>query len=378
MIINSKLSLFQAQVKDVDNFSSQIMCDIYADPLEYKEIIFLLEKTVEFCNTYFTTFIDNLTREKRLLDFETPNRFKAVYEYTINNKHPESDFYYLFTPSCRLSWLKIFIDEERVSVASKEVVKEKFYSVLKVEIDKILINYIGVSKDDVLTEIYDNLSGLPCFLEFNKVKHLNDISFQIKLEFYDSIKIEFMPAWYKTLFYPLDQNKIQYTYAPIKKNISSWLYLKSPKNFELYCDELDKTTIEISDTNDPEIVSLVWRGGVQIIDILIKVPSSLQKWFLFLYRFIVVFILYFVLSVLDKFNALSGFHWYKSICFVNNLFCDLEAKPIRDISIALAAAIIATRGWLIIEETLLRRISIHYTWFLMVLFVINILVLFLL
>lgn len=304
-------------------------------------------------------------REKRFLDFETPNRALITHEYDmrIENDFDFEKFYYLFNPTERLSWLKISQEGKRLSVASSQVVKQIIRDVLIVE--------LGSDAERKFELLWLSQKRLPCFIKLEKSDYKD---FLLTASYYDSIRQYRDNNISKLLhiFSPLSERQITYDYFPLK-NKSSWLYIKSPNNFNIKhrnsvfnpsnneIDHANSTNIEA----DPEKISLTIINKEStdtlsdtvsfVFDII--VPKSLKIWFMVIYW----------LSLLI-FGVLVGY-------FINMFYISIS-DPIWNINplkslitrgdfggfvLAIIAAIIATRGWLIVEETIMKRYSIYLT-----------------
>lgn len=321
-------------------------------------------------------------REKRFIDFETPNRALITHEYDMEllKDFDYDSYYYFFNPMNRLSWLKISQEDKRISVADSQVVKDIIKDVLKDELNKIQeINFENLWKDKI---------GFPCFIKLEKMCSTN---FLLSALYYDSIvedKSQF--SWYSCIIKflsPLIERKIQYEYEPLRiENRSSWLYIKSPSSFNLKIKEedidccsddydIDGSNI-IKDRVDPEKISLTiirkkeLSGANVNINFKIVVPCSLKVWYLSIYylSFIACFVL-----ILNFVNSI-----YLKYCqpiFNSNIIADIvQNKNFSAYLVTIIAAIITTRGWLISEETILKRYSITITIFMVSLMALHILI----
>ena len=125
---------------------------------------------------------------------------------------------------------------------------------------------------------------------------------------------------------------------------NSWLYVKSPNRFDInVC--YDSTFIEKNEEIDPEISSYTIKKneGIEQFKITVKVPSTLRLWYCSLVSLGVVYILSFLVA--------SVFAVCKDLTIQ-------EFSPVyAQVGISIIAAVIATRGWLTNEETVLSRVS---------------------
>lgn len=86
----------------------------------FSQYLFLLTETTKFYTEKFPDLQKYIKREKRLVVFETPSRVTMTHEYTIEGMNNQSQsFHFLFNTRERLSWLKIFLEDKRVSIASR-------------------------------------------------------------------------------------------------------------------------------------------------------------------------------------------------------------------------------------------------------------------
>lgn len=372
---NSKIIEFNLSPSPYENAGNQIIDNILHNQNQYPELNLLLSDVSGFCQNKFSKLIKRIVREKRQLDFETPNRIKITHEYTINQDNLNSNFYYLFTPSGRLDWLKIFIEDERVSIADKSIVKKAIYKSVKNEYKLLKNSFPNMDKASFIDTIYENLNGLPCFIEYNNLEKIsNQLSCLIIVEYRTSIqKVKQKNNLVQGLFNPIVKKHIKYNYTPLSSRANSWLYLKAPRSFELNCITQTTSDIDSAQTNDPEICSYVIKSNGQMLnydfDIFIKAPKSLSVWFLSLYYSTILAILIITLSLIDKYNIFSKSELLHPLCFIHDSIKSIDEGILVNLGFALIAGIIATRGWLIVEENILKKISIRYTVLMVVLFI---------
>ena len=197
--------------------------------------------------------------------------------------------------------------------------------------------------------------------------------------YYDSIKKQENDK--SSIINPLSERSIKYEYFPLK-NKSSWLYIKVPSSFNIKYNH--KETILYGDNNeidytnasneeaDPEKTSLTiinkksttTEEDTVVVNFDIIVPASLKIWFLSIYTLtlamLCMLIGYFV-------NALYVLY-FKPIFNANPLDMLVKSSDFGGLVLAVFGAIIDTRGWLITEETILRKYSKYIT--LMMVFII--------
>lgn len=325
----------------------------------FPNIYFLLTETTKFYTENFSDLQKYIKREKRLVVFETPSRVSMTHEYTIEGAGNISQgFYFLFNTRERLSWLKIFLEEKRVSIASRA----KVVSLLMKKLDTELGNFAAVlhiSPIDAAMRLYEASDGKPCFIEFNNKEYKGQQSLLLSITFFDSIRNKILhrrERWWS----PLQEKQISYNYSTISGTANAWVYFKAPANFVLsVSNNATDGQYEASPSNDDEITSLVLtpKGEKLSIDfkISINVPNALNVW-------------YNVMLYLAYLGVLWG------LVLVGNILCgSIQGKMIEtfnNCSYAIIAALIATRGWLMSEEQVMKKISNLYTFIICILIVI--------
>ena len=164
----------------------------------YPQIYKLLTETTAFYEQHFGEMIAKVAREKRRMEFETPNRVRLTYEYELENTEAlKNGEYYLFNTRDRLSWLTIFTDDKQVAVVSRKRVMELLRNCLKTELGRLASQikksqeelvksyYVSISKGIVLLNVCNDLSTLDdCF---NRVESIKENIFNIHLR---TIKID--------------------------------------------------------------------------------------------------------------------------------------------------------------------------------------------
>lgn len=344
-----------------ENTSNEYSC-VQINRTDTPKIFLFISNVDLFCKRYCKSLDSFKLREKRLLDFETPNRALITHEYDVevDDDFDYTEYYYLFNPIKRLSWLKIAQDGKRLSIAKESDIKKKIYKVLEEELNKASINF---------DELWNNRKGLPCFIKILKSQYNN---FLITASYYDSIKSSFKER--KSFLSPLMERRIKYDYLPLEGK-SSWLYVKAPNNFNVkYNSKLIRSSAHNridfanSDGNeaDPGKVSLtIINNGVDTsvndvasLSIDISIPSSLKTWFMSIYYISIV-----VMSILSLalLNELWLLFWSPIINCKSIVDFLLINNNFGGIIMGLVAAIITTRSWLISEETITKYYSIYIT-----------------
>jgi hypothetical protein len=334
---------------------------------------FLLYKFVNTPNDYYIENFGELERckqrEKRLLEFETPNRAKITHEYDIKLERgfKFGGYHYLFNPTNRLSWLKIRQDGNRITIASNDEIKELVKTKLNQELDKY------GNKEALFDYIWKNKKGYPCFIKLEKSNRKHIL---LETEYFDSVKKDDTNPNknYIGIFSPFDERSISYEYEPLNGH-SSWLYVRSPKKFNVSV-KVNNINNSVNDIefheeieSDPEISTLTIinkqnspNSNVKM-NIEIAIPPSLKNWFQTIYVCSISLIILLIAHILNKIYL-----------FLPLWISDITVSSIVDIRIVLAlvAGIITTRGWLISEETILKRYSIYLTRILVLLIVLSI------
>ena len=315
-----------------------------------------LTDTTRFYTSHFSELQKCIIREKRLLVFETPSRVSVTHEYTLEGvDNLRNGFYFLFNATERLSWLKITLEGQRISIASKEKVFSYLKRTLGQELN-LLSGLLRQSADETVMRLYNISDGKPCFIEYNQKEIKGQQSLLLSVFFFDSIQNK-KSNWGARFFSPLQEKKLTYNYSTLSSKASSWLYLKAPSNFFVSADyDLEPDQVEISPSNDDEITSLVLKPNGNSISanftISINVPTALKNWYNAMLYLAFILMLVCVGSL---------FYMYS-----NSLSKDVLGT-INNCVYAVIAALIATRGWLMSEEQVMKRISNWYTFFIFVL-----------
>lgn len=357
MIETGKLSEFnESRNRNISECSDVEIANVLGNNIDrFPKTYYLLTETTKFYTEYFSDLQKFIKREKRLVVFETPSRVLMTHEYTIEcTKTPPQGFYFLFNTRERLSWLKIFIEDKRVSIASRTKVISLLMNLLKDELGS-LAALLHTSKEDIASRLYDASDGKPCFIEFNYKDYKGQQSLLLSITFFDSIreKASTCMRWWS----PLQEKKIHYNYSTISGNANAWIYFKSPANFVISTSHnATEGNIEVSPSNDHEITSLVLtpRGEKISVDFVISVdvPDALKIWYNSMFYLACIGVVFGI--------ALHFFIGYSpNSCKV--------IEPFNNCAFAIIAALIATRGWLMAEEQVMKKMSNWYTFIICIL-----------
>ena len=290
------------------------------------------------------SFTNRIIREKRILEFDTPNRVKVTYEYDIeaeeskeSNENKEN-MVFLFLPDQRKSWLKVFFNGKRLTIPASEKIRGALFDVVKEDL-KLLKEKLGLEQEESVlwAHIWKEKGSIPCFVYIdNNMSSKTGIA---EITFYDFLKLE-NPNKSRWLF---DEKNYKYSYPIIAKG-NSWLYVKSPQRFDIDIS-YTKQEVIMNPENDPEISSFIIKGLDDTAEVCfavsVKVPVTLKFWYTSLVGLGLLFILTFItISIIGIIKKISHF------------------SPVyAQVGISIIAAIIATRGWLMNEETVLARVS---------------------
>lgn len=319
---------------------------------EFPKTFKLLTETTQYYSDNFPELQQYIKREKRLIIFETPSRVSLTHEYTVEGIGSlNSGFHFLFNAPERLSWLKITLEGRRISIASKEKVVAMQSKSLGVELD-LLAKYLSMDKDSVALLLYNAADGKPCFVEFNQKEQKGQQSLLFCVSFFDSIRNK-MRKGHERWHSPLQEKELTYNYSTISTSANAWVYFKAPANFVLnVIHNAQDNEFEESRSNDDEITSLVLKphGERLSIDftISVNVPNALKVWY-------------------------NGMFWMSlglsiiGLSLIIFQFLKVDVKHIietfNNSAFAIVAAIIATRGWLMSEEQVMKKMSNWYTAF---------------
>lgn len=358
MIETGNLSEFNdARRRDISSCNdAEIATILSGNKTSFPNIYFLLTETTKFYTENFSDLQKYIKREKRLVVFETPSRVSMTHEYTIEGaRNISQGFHFLFNTRERLSWLKIFLEDKRISIASQTKVVSLLINKLGFELE-IFAKLLNSPKENVALRLYEASDGKPCFVEFNHKEYKGQQSLLLSITFFESIRNK-VSHCRKRWWSPLQEKQINYNYSTISGTANAWVYFKSPANFVLsVSNNAIDGQYEASPSNDDEITSLVLtpKGEKLSIDfkISINVPNALNVW-------------YNVMLYLSYFGVLWGI-----ILVGNVLWSSIQDKMIETFNnccYAIIAALIATRGWLMSEEQVMKKISNRYTYIICIL-----------
>lgn len=324
----------------------------------YPLIYQLLTETTRFYEEHFPQLIGCIAREKRHLNFETPNRVKMQYEYELEgSENLTAGAYYLFNTRSRLSWLVVEMESKQVAVASSSVVKQKLSSVLNNE-DEKLAKALNISQEDILNLLYNNSDGKPCFVNFTKDTK------SVKVSYYDSMRQSEAQKsrWIKKIFNPIAERDIAYVYRSLAAKANSWLYIKAPDKFAIEANPTGQS-FETSPSTDREVKSFVFKGGKERQDreirIQVKVPVSMKIWYHTM--------LWLAVIAIVLLPIMAGLYNSTYLCDCENKHVKSFLQQIPKGVYALIAAVLATRGWLMHDEYVLERLSRWYTFLIVLL-----------
>lgn len=352
MIETGNLSEFsKANYRDIFECNdADIVAILSKNSKRFPKIYLLLTETTKFYTDYFSDLLKFIKREKRLIVFETPSRVSITHEYTIEGKDKlNQGFHFLFNTKERLSWLKTSLEDKRISIASREIVITKLTKILGYELDN-LATFLHISPEETALRLYEASDGKPCFVEFNQDEYKRQQSLLLSITYFDSIRDK-ASLYKKRWFSPLQEKQINYNYSPISRNANAWIYFKSPTNFVLSVSHnASEGKYEASPSNDEEIKSFVLtpKGDKLSVDfkISINVPDALKVWYNAMLYLAILGIIYGVILLVNKICAEIP---------------DNMIETFSSCSLAIIAALIATRGWLMSEEQVMKRISTCYT-----------------
>ena len=324
--------------------------------LKQRSALYLfVENDRAFYDKYCRELTDRVIREKRILEFENPNRVKVTYEYDVvpeTKNSPATDgMVFAFLPDKRKSWLKIFYSGKRLAVPNSASIREYLFGIVKDDLERLKKDAeLEVDAKKLWEIIWQDKESIPCFVyEENGIK-----GGIIEIVFYDFLdKDNTKKLCCSRLFF--DQKYYSYTYPKEAKG-NSWLYVKSPSKFEVAVSYDDDDGVKPNQNDDPEIQSYTIFGGKgkDVVDfrIAVKVPRTLKFWYSALVWLGIAYIGVFLLVAA------------KAMCQGLTI---KEFSPVyAQVGISIIAAIIATRGWLMNEETVLGRVSKWFTWIVIV------------
>lgn len=309
---------------------------------EHSSLRKFVDDELAFYKANFNDFTCKVVREKKILEFENPNRMKVTYEFDVKELVMTTSPLFVFLPDTRKNWMKVMWENKRLSISSSESISESIFA--KVEDDlKIIRSNHGFNdsvKDLWTKEIWPN--HIPCFVDGTFIKEASE-SGQLVVEFYDSFET-FNPVGERSILF--DERRYEYDYH-LESGSSHWIYVKAPQKFQVEVKTVDTGVKEIPG-NDPEIkayrITSDNKKDKLRFTIDIKVPVTLKWWYGVVVSLSVIYLLAFLLL------ALVFIVQKKAL-----------TPAFAQVGISLVAAIIATRGWIMNDETVLKRVSITMT-----------------
>lgn len=304
-----------------------------------------IEDELRFYKSYFSEFTSRVIREKKILEFENPNRMRVVYEFDVDKLSKTSSPLFVFLPETRKNWMKVTWGNRRLAISSSESVRGVVFKIVEKEIEKLIAvnGFVGHPRKLWEEVIWPGSDHIPCFVDgsFVSEKIANG---QLVIEYYDSIEV-FNQISNKC--YLFDERRYYYDYA-LETGNSHWIYVKAPEKFQVEMSTDDERVVEIKG-NDPEIKAfrIIPRGEKNKVRFAIdvKVPQTLRWWYgLIVYLGIAFIPIFLIVSIVLTAKGRS------------------LTPAFAQVGISLVAAIIASRGWMMNDETVLKRASIIMTW----------------
>ena len=295
-----------------------------------------VEDEMSFYKKYFNHFTSNVIREKKILVFENPNRMCVTYEFDVQQLQKSENLLFVFMPNTRKNWLKIMWEGSRLSVCNAEDVKKAIYEIVKDDLSEVKQKINNANEYSLWDQIWNERERLPCFVRGSQMEGDG----QLVVNYYDS----FGNYEHKGLLF--DERCYCYEYA-FDAGESHWIYVKSPERFQITINTDDEHASEIKG-NDPEIKAYRIFHSTKTesikFNITIRVPETLKLWY--------SMIVYLSIGFIIAFTVMG-------ICLIRR---EVPLSPaFAQVGITLVAAIIATRGWIMNDETVLKRVSITMT-----------------
>lgn len=301
-----------------------------------------------FYAKYCQAFTDRIIREKRILEFENPNRVKVTYEYdVVAGDTCQDDMVFLFLPDKRKSWMKIFFRGQRLTIPDSSCIKQHLLKVVEDDLKQLQGTLkIDQTIDSLWDEIWAERKSIPCYIYTKAVEASLTEGGIMEITFYDFLNNDKTDKHCRISLFK--EKYYEYEYPKVAKG-NSWLYVKSPSRFDIKVDYAH-SFIEKNDEHDPEISSytLKWKTGAKkaTFKIAVKVPMTLKVW----YGWLIILGVAFVLCFIGVF-----------IAAIRKGVANSVSPVYAQVGICIIAAIIATRGWLMKEETVLGRVSYWFT-----------------
>lgn len=326
----------------------------------YPNIYKLLTETTAFYEQHFGDLIAKVAREKRRMEFETPNRVRLTNEYEVENTEALKDGeYYLFNTRDRLSWLTIFTDDKQVAVVSRKRVMELLRNNLRTELGS-LASQIKKPQEELVEYLYEMSDGKPCFISCKSNVR------SIRLSYYDSVLSDKNKVTSRGCKYiqPILEKCITYRYRTLSPISNCWFYVRSPKDFNIsITDDRKGADIERQSSQDFEAQSMVIKGSKerQIVrfNIDVKVPVGLKWWYVSVYWISIIAIIFALFLI--------AMHLWVDVS--NDCWWNVLIKNAGKGWYAIVAALITTRGWMMHESHVYNFLSKIYTIFVILLLV---------
>lgn len=303
-----------------------------------------IDDELAFYKRYCNQFNSCVIREKKILEFENPNRMRVVYEFDVKKLKITEKPLFVFLPNTRKNWMKVIWEGRRLSISSREAVMRVVFTIVKDDLEKLksTMKYAGTPSSLWKDVIWPADKHIPCFVDGTFIKKQEE-SGQMMIEFYDSFEV-FSHVGHKCSLF--EERGYLYEYY-LDAGDSHWLYVKAPDRFQVILSTSDKQT-EVIPGNDPEIKAYrIYprsEGNKVQIKIDIRVPRTLKWW----YGMIVILGVIYLIAFL----AISIF----LTCMNKQL-----TPAFAQVGISLVAAIIASRGWMMNDETVLKKVSLIMT-----------------
>lgn len=189
-----------------------------------------IEDEAKFYQIYFNRFTSRIIREKKILEFENPNRLRVTYEFDVAKLEKNSEPMFLFLPETRKNWLKVIWEGRRLTVSASEEICGLVFSKVEEDVMKVKIEtgYVGVPRKFWNEVIWPDKDHIPCFVDGSFQKE-NIEAGQMVVEYFDSFENYSRVGKRCSLF---DERKYQYDYA-LESGFSHWLYVKAPDKFQV-------------------------------------------------------------------------------------------------------------------------------------------------
>ena len=295
-----------------------------------------VEDELSFYKKHFNHFTSNVIREKKILVFENPNRMCVTYEFDVQQLQKTENLLFVFLPNTRKNWLKIMWEGGRLSVCNAKDVKKAIYEIVKDDLSEVKQKINNADENSLWDQIWNERERLPCFVRGTQLEGDG----QLVVNYYDSF------GNYKHKGHLFDERCYCYEYV-FDAGESHWIYVKSPERFQITINTDDERASVIKG-NDPEIKAYRIFHSTKTesikFNITIRVPETLKLWY--------SMIVFLSIGLIITFPILG----------IGLIRREVPLSPaFAQVGISLVAAIIATRGWIMNDETVLKRVSITMT-----------------